>query len=452
MAGCSVRCRTVCVLIGAWLLLGSTAHAQGRAGPGSDLVGRGEYLARASDCGPCHTVPGRPAFTGGRAFKLPFGTLYTPNITPDRETGIGTYTDDEFVAALRDGVGRGGKHLYPAMPYTSYVGMSREDALAIKAYLFSLAPVQAAAPDNTLEFPFNQRAGLIAWKLLFHKGGQVEPETGRTADWNRGAYLVKALGHCGECHSPRGLAQNVEVGRSLSGGQADGWTAYNITADAHSGVGAWSDEALTSYLSTGHGPGHSAAAGPMAEVVEHSLRFLTPDDTRAMVTYLRTVPAIRTGPAAAAAPPQPGNADALGKRVFAGACANCHLPDGTGAQSPYADLAGSRSVNEPDARNLIAVLLEGAHMRTAHANVAMPAFAAYADDELAAVANHLSAEFGNGATQVTAGDVARARPAAPKPFWPAWTAPALTGLVIMAGAALMLAAVWLNRRRRLTSA
>lgn len=428
------------------------ATAQTIATP--DIVRRGEYLFRAADCGPCHTAPGRPALAGGRGFALPFGTLYSPNITPDLSSGIGAYTDDEFVAVMQEGIGRGGKHLYPAMPYTSYTGLSRDDILAVKAYLFSLSPVLSTPPANTVAFPFDQRWGLAAWKLLFHRNARLTPDATHADAWNRGAYLVEALGHCGECHTPRGLAQNLDAARKFAGAKIEGWAAYNITGDVQSGLGGWSDEALAAYLSTGHGPGHSSASGPMAEVVEHSLRHLTPDDIRAMVAYLRSAAPIRNAPAIAPGPPKPvTTAGSLGERLFAGECANCHRFDGTGAQSPYADLQGSRSVNDPSAENLVAVMLEGAHLRAQAGSIVMPAFAnAHSDDELAALANFVNATFGDGTARVATTDVAKARLKQPEPFWPP-LAPILAAAAAVVGAlAILLAAAGLRRRDRVARA
>jgi len=424
LATCIAGCLNL-ALLGAPSL--SSALAQNPAP--SDIVKRGEYLARAADCQPCHTQGKAAPYSGGRAFELPFGTLYSANITPDRDTGIGAYTDDEFVSALQSGVGRGGKHLYPAMPYTSYTQMSRDDILAIKTYFFSLKPVRSEPPANTLMFPFNQRYGMMAWNLAFHNDARWTPDASKSAEWNRGGYLVEGVGHCGECHTPRTMAQNVDKSQALAGTITQGWKAFNITSDKESGIGGWSDEALASYLATGHAPGHSSASGPMGEVIENSLRYLTPEDIKSMVTYLRTVPAIRNAPpVATTVSAGPSATASLGQRLFASECANCHLWDGKGAQSPYADLIGSRVVNDPGGTNLLAVLIEGAQHRFPRETTFMPPFArGHSDDEIAAVANFVSATFGNGSANVTAADVARARSPAPA-LIPGWVVP--TGIVL----------------------
>ncbi|MDB5534604.1 MAG: cytochrome c family protein [Hyphomicrobiales bacterium] len=428
------------VLFGApWL---STAQAQSppQSPPSPDIVKRGEYLARAADCLPCHTQGKASPYSGGRPFELPFGILYSANITPDRDTGIGAYSDDEFVSALQSGVGRGGKHLYPAMPYTSYTLMSRDDILAIKAYLFSLTPVRAQPPENTLMFPFNQRWGMIAWNLAFHRDARWTPDTGRSAEWNRGGYLVEGPGHCGECHTPRTLAQNVDKSQALGGTITQGWKAYNITSDDQSGIGGWNDDAIAAYLASGHARGHSSASGPMGEVIENSLRYLTPEDIKSMVVYLRTVAPIRNAPAiATTVAAAPTAAASLGQRLFAGECANCHLWDGTGAQSPYANLVGSRTVNDPGGTNLMAVLIEGAQFRFPRETTFMPPFArAHSDDEIAAVANFTSAAFGNGAARISASDVARARSPGPA-LIPTW----MISAAIIAGLIIALMILWL---------
>jgi mono/diheme cytochrome c family protein len=314
------------------LLLPVAARAQAP----DDAVARGAYLARAADCTACHSVPGHTAFTGGRAFATPFGTLYSPNITPEKDTGIGQYTDDEWVQMMHQGIGRGGKHLYPAMPYNSFTLMTRDDALAIKAYLFSLPPVRAAAPENQMSFPFNQRWLMMFWNILNNPDRRFQPDPAKSAEWNRGAYLTEALGHCTQCHTPRDFMQGLKSSKAYAGETQVGWLADNITSDRAAGIGGWTDAALAEYLWTGRAEGHGPASGPMAEAVENSLRFLEPSDIKAMVVYLRSIPAQSDG--ALPPPSPPGAANALGARIFAEACAGCHLPNGTGRQSPWAAL------------------------------------------------------------------------------------------------------------------
>ena len=236
----------------------------------------------------CHTTKGGKDYAGGLGFKLPFGTLYSTNITPDKDTGIGNYSDQDFLNAVHRGIRRDGARLYPAMPFTSYTYMTDADALAIKAYLFSLPPVRAAAPANTLTFPFNQRWAMTFWSAVFNPDTRFEPDTSKSPEWNRGAYLAEALAHCGECHTPRNLAFALNNRKKFAGAVTAGWRAFNISSDKATGIGGWRDEDLVAYLSTGHAAGHGTASGPMGEAVDHSFSQLAPEDIRAVVAYLRT--------------------------------------------------------------------------------------------------------------------------------------------------------------------
>jgi mono/diheme cytochrome c family protein len=428
----------VLVLLAGWWWLrgpGPTAFADGGGGVrsgerGSDptgapaslaqssLVARGEYLARAADCKVCHTARGGVDYAGGLPIVLPFGTLYSTNITPDVKTGIGAYSDAEFLAALRHGVRRDGARLYPAMPFPSYTYLTDADALAIKAFLFSLAPVAAPARDNTVAFPFDQRWGIGLWSFLFSADARFEPNPSQSAQWNRGAYVAEALAHCGECHTPRNLAFALDNRKKFAGALVGGWRAYNITADATTGVGAWSDAELLSYLRTGHASGRGTAAGPMGEAVDESFRYLTEQDLKALVVYLRTVPAMASPdlPAtlASAAPASHREnvaaEDPRGKAIFAGACASCHDWTGTSAITPLATLTGVRAVNDPGATNVVQVVISGVQRTAPEGAVAMPAFGgSYSDAEIAAVSNYVTARFGRQGSSLTAKDVSRLR-------------------------------------------
>jgi len=380
------------------------------------LIAKGEYLTRAADCEACHTTAGGKPFTGGLAFKLPFGTLYSPNITPDTATGIGAWSDDEFVSAVQQGVGKDGKHYYPAFPYTSYSLMPRDEILAIKAYLFSLAPVAQAPKENDISFPFNQRWGMALWNMVFAGNKRFEPDPSQSAEWNRGAYLVQGPGHCGECHSPRNLFQAMDSSKSLAGAALGNWQAYNISSDPRAGVGGWPQDVLTNYLATGEAPGYAMAGGPMTDVVEHSLRFLTPADIKAVAVYLQGSPARTEGvvrPAVAVndGPVEPG--DGLGRKLFTDSCAGCHRLDGQGNQSPVATLTGLKSVNDPQGTNLIAVLLAGHYPGTFGSQQKMPDFAqSYSNKELAAVSTFVLRRFGQTDARITEQQVARSRTSA----------------------------------------
>jgi mono/diheme cytochrome c family protein len=383
----------------------------------ASLVERGEYLTRAADCAVCHTAKDGTPFAGGLAFVLPFGTIYSTNITPDAETGIGGYSDADFLNAVHKGIGRGNTKLYPAMPYASYSYMSDADALAIKAYLFTIKPVHAPAPKNTLAFPFNQRGLMSVWSVLFNANKRFEPHVDRSAEWNRGAYLAEAMAHCGECHTPRNLFFALNNRQKFGGTVQAGWRAYNITADRSSGVGAWSDADLTHYLSMGHADGRGTASGPMGEAVDESLSHLKPSDITALVTYLRSVPAVVTSDLpeprstpAAAAQVAATDSNAHGKEVYEGACAGCHGWTGVSPVIPFATLTGTRSVNDPSANNVAQVIIGGGHRHLPIDANNMPAFGAtYSDAEIAAVANYVTALYGAKGSDLTAAHVAKLR-------------------------------------------
>jgi mono/diheme cytochrome c family protein len=387
----------------------------------ASLVERGEYLTRAADCVVCHTAKDGAPFAGGRAFVLPFGVMYSTNITPDVETGIGSYTDANFLDAVHKGIGRGNTKLYPAMPYASYTYMSDADALAIKAYLFTLKPLHAPAPQNTLAFPFNQRALMSVWSALFNPDKRYEPNADRSLEWNRGAYLVEAMEHCGECHTPRNLGFALNNRQKFAGAVQAGWRAYNITEDKSSGVGAWSDDDLAHYLAAGHAAGRGTASGPMGEAVDESLSHLKPSDIVAMVAYLRTVPGIvtsdlpkpKTAPASAVYSDSVAAKDHLrGQAVYEGACAGCHGWTGISPVLDVATLTGTRAINDATATNVAQVIIRGAQRHMAETSTNMPAFGdAYSDAEIASVANYVTERFGTRGSDLSAAKVAKLRAA-----------------------------------------
>jgi mono/diheme cytochrome c family protein len=383
---------------------------------GADPVKRGEYLARAADCLVCHTAPGGADYAGGLAFPLPFGTLYSTNITPNKDTGIGSYSDQDFLDALRRGKRRDGARLYPAMPFTSYSYMTDADGLAIKAYLFSLPAVHATVPDNTLEFPYNQRWSMVFWSTLFNADARFAPNTDRSPEWNRGAYIAEALAHCGECHTPRNLALASDNGKKFAGAVAAGWRAFNITSDKGSGIGGWSDDQVFAYLATGHAQGRGTAAGPMGEAVDQSFSQMTPGDIRALVAYVRSVPAVTSDLSATLAPPAPSSpkegatANAVGKKVFEESCVSCHDWTGVSAITPYATVAGARAVNDRTATNVTQIVISGTVRQTPPGVVSMPAFGStHSDTEIAAVSNYVTARFGSTRSGITDKDVAGLR-------------------------------------------
>jgi len=422
--------------VGLWLALGpgpmdfaggkraALTRAPAGAGPtgvpaelaNASLVERGQYLARAADCIACHTTESAQPFAGGRAFVLPFGTLYSTNITPDKKTGIGDYTDADWLRAIHKGIARDGTRLYPAMPYASYTYMTDEDALAIKAYLFSLPPVESPRPTNTLSFPFNQRWLMSFWSTMFNSDKRFEPNLERSAEWNRGAYLAEAMAHCGECHTPRTVAFSLDNRHKFAGAKQAGWVAYNISRDNETGIGDWKPEEIAQYVGSGHAAGRGTADGPMGEAVEYSLRYLTPADASAIAAYVATVPAVKgkNQPPVKKQPAPPDHSmgvasavDPRGKEVYEGACASCHDWSGVSPIVGYADLVGARAVNDPTATNLVQIVLGGSSHKNVHGSLYMPDFgSAYSDTEVAAVANYVTARFGATASSVTAANVA----------------------------------------------
>jgi len=385
----------------------------------ASLIERGQYLTRAADCVACHTAKGGAPFAGGLVFVLPFGTIYSANITPDKDTGIGSWNDAAFLNALHKGIDDEGKPLYPAMPYASYTGMTDADALAIKAYLFSLAAVHNEVPENRLHFPFNQRWLIGVWASLFDSDRRFEPDAARSAQWNRGAYLVENLAHCGECHTPRNIAFALDNRDKFAGDIQSGWRAYNITSDRSSGVGSWSAEELAQYLSNGHADRHGTAGGPMGEAVDDSLKYLTKGDIAAIVNYLQTVPALASSDLLATkTTPAPAshregviaNIDLLGKQIFEGACVSCHGWTGASALTRYATLTGARAINDATATNVAQMVLHGMARAAPGGKIFMPAFGhAYSDAEIAAVANYVTARFGAQPSRITANQVTQLR-------------------------------------------
>ena len=364
----------------------NTVFAQDNSG----LADKGKYLTTAGGCISCHTNPGGQPFAGNRAIPTPFGAIYSSNITPDKDTGIGNYTDDQFYKALHDGIAANGEYLYPAMPFTSFTKVKRDDALAIKAYLFSLKPVHAERKTDKLAFPFNIREGLAAWRALYFKPGEFQPDPGKSAQINRGAYLVQGLAHCGQCHTPRNIAQANESGEALEGAAIQGWYAPNITSDWAQGIGSWSNDDLLSYFKKGVAEGHGIAVGPMSEMIHDDLKHLTDDDLNAIVAYLKSTP-----PKEEEASSSLGVSDAAAG-LYVTNCASCHQLDGQGVKGKIPALADNGAVKAKGAQNVVSVILGG--LPATDTFGPMPSFAAYLDDgEIAAIANYVRKKWGNNA-------------------------------------------------------
>jgi mono/diheme cytochrome c family protein len=288
----------------------------------------------------------------------------------------------------------------------------------VKAYLFSLPPVKQETKPNTFGFPFNQRWTMAFWSAFFNPNERYRPNTGQSAEWNRGAYVAEAMGHCGDCHTPRSVTQAMDHRKKFMGAVAAGWKAYNLTPDPATGVGAWSDETLAQYIHTGHVEGYGTASGPMGEAIDNSLRHLKPEDIKALVVYLRTVPAIsdpalpapKTAPASASPKDGFAAADARGAALFAGACAACHGWTGKSPVLAAATFTGARAVNDPSARNVAQAIIGGVTRETQHGQTIMPAFgAAYSNLEIAEIANYVTKRFGATPSAITADQVAELR-------------------------------------------
>ena len=375
-----------------------------------DLIQRGKYLADIGDCVACHSLPGSGLMlAGGRPLETPFGTLLGPNITPDRETGIGAWTDDEFINSLTKGTGRNGAHLYPAMPYTYMTKITREDALAIRAYLNTIPPVHNPVQPNQLPFPFDVRAGLVAWDELNFRPGKFKPVAGKSVAWNRGAYMVEGLAHCGLCHTPKNAAGGDETSQRLKGYALQGWFAPDITNDKRRGIGSWSIEDMVTYLKTGHNR-FSAASGPMAEAIMDSTSKFTDDDLRAIATYLKDQPVENTAEEAGA--PDAGVMKS-GSAIYADQCSACHAADGSGVEGLFPMLKGSSLVQSVDPASVLHVLLRGARSAATDPAPTAPAMPSFGwvlnDDQVAAVASYVRSAWGNRAPPVDAATVSKMR-------------------------------------------
>ena len=417
--------RVVCALV--LMLVPGVAAAQ--------TMSRGEYLARVGDCVSCHTAPGKPNYGGGLAINSPFGTIYSTNITPDRDYGIGTYSLDDFKRAVRQGVAKDGHHLYPAMPYVSFSATSDDDMAALYDYFeHHIAPVHVKPPQTQLPFPLNQRWGLALWNLFF--APKTTPKPSNDVQWARGAYLVQTLGHCGACHTPRGIAYNERGTTSgastyLAGGTLDNWHAPNLRGDSDMGLGRWSEGDIATFLKTGHGA-NVAAFGSMTQVVENSSQFMTDADRLAIAHYLKSLPAQRKAPPI---PAQVAGRERPGAGLFASSCARCHGADGRGTDRAPA-VAGNPAVVSADGISVTRIIMKGG--RTAEVTGGpppqyMPGFEQLSDREIAEVATFVRQDFGNNARAVTPGNVTQLRKALKGQ--PPQSVPSITGASQSAGPA-----------------
>jgi mono/diheme cytochrome c family protein len=397
-----------------------------------EIVQRGAYLARAGDCIACHTAQDGQPFAGGLPMNTPIGIIYSTNITPDLETGIGRWNADDFVKVMHEGVAKKGYHLYPAMPYTSYARLLQKDLSAL--YVYFMQGVEAVRDPNRptqLSWPLGMRSLMAVWNALYFKKGEYTADPDKSASWNRGAYLVQGLGHCGECHTPRGLAGQMKAGSEqdgrhyLAGATLDNWYASPLTGDLETGLHAWSEDEIVELLRTGR-TARVAAFGVMAEVVEKSSQYLTDQDLMEIAEYLKSLPpsnyegqgnaesATHAGAASAATHAlRAGDTGMRGSRVYLDNCNACHRSDGSGANRTFPDLVKNEPVNAQDPISLIHIVLTGASMpstQTAPSAIAMPEFGwRLSDAEVADVVSFVRGGWGNHAAAVSRDEVDRVR-------------------------------------------
>ena len=377
----------------------------------------GEYLARAGDCVACHTARGGEPFAGGLAMPTPFGTLYTPNITPDNETGIGKWTADDFYRAMHDGRSKDGSLLYPAFPYPSYTKVTRADADAIFGYIRTITPVKKKNKPHALKFPYNQRNLLIGWRALYFQPGEYKPDPAQSAEWNRGAYLVLGLGHCDACHTSRNMLGATVKDKELSGGliPLQDWYAPSLTSNREAGLGQWEVEEVVALLRTGISK-RGVVFGPMAQVVHDSLQYITEADTQAMAVYLKSL-------ATTDAPSDPGQVRTTesqgrasyesGAKLYDRHCRSCHGSNGLGVPPMYPPLANNQAITMAFSVNPIRMVLFGGFPPSTRGNprpFGMPPFAyTLSDQEVADVVTYMRQSWGNRASGVSPADVAKYR-------------------------------------------
>jgi mono/diheme cytochrome c family protein len=413
------------------------------AAPADPVLERGRYLARAGDCVSCHTAPGKPAFGGGLPMKTPFGTIVSTNITPDPEAGIGAYTEAEFARALREGVAKDGHRLYPAMPYPSFARVNDEDMHALFTFFRGgVQPVAQKPPATDLPWPFSMRGLMIGWNWLYLDKGVYQSDTARSAEWNRGAYLVQGLGHCGDCHTPRSMLGGVKAASDrkgelfLSGAVIDGWYAQPLRHTDRPTMAQWSSEDIVQYLQTGR-TSHTAAFGAMVDVVQNSTQHMSTQDLQAVAAYLQSLGAKddakgASSPSSPSSPPSPASLVAAapkhptalalrngtvegnsGAMVYLNNCNACHRSDGTGADKTFPALAGNSVVNAKDPTSLIRLVLAGSAMPStakAPSPIAMPDFGwRLSDADVASVLSFARSSWGNQGEAVTAAQVAKVR-------------------------------------------
>jgi mono/diheme cytochrome c family protein len=379
---------------------------------------RGKYLAILGDCAGCHTAPHQPAFSGGLPFTAAFGTLYSTNITPDRQTGIGNWTADQFYRALHKGIAADGRHLYPAFPYIYFAKVTRADTDALFAYLKTLPPVHKQPTPNRLLFPFNIRLMMVFWNWLYLDAKPFTADPAKAALVNRGDYLVNALGHCAACHTPKNLLFGDEKNKPLAGGVVDNWFAANLSGDAGEGLGHWTLDDLSRYFATGRNA-YTTAAGSMQEKVTLSTSRMTADDRAAIAAYLKSLPPVPVGALLGRIAAPDAAAIQRGEAIFVARCSACHAPPGqkpaagpAGTPADYPQLAGDTLVVGRDPTTVLRIILGGAQSpvtENERTTYSMPGFAALSDEAVADVATYIRNTWGNHAPSASKADVTRLR-------------------------------------------
>lgn len=390
-------------------LCSAVAGAAVAAEPSPELIAYGKRLVEAGDCAGCHTADPAKPFAGGKRIDTPFGAIYAPNLTPDRDTGIGAWQDADFTRALRTGTAPDGSLYYPAFPYPYLTHMTKDDTLAIRAYLGTLAPVVSRNKPPELRWPFGHRGLIRAWNLLFFTPGLFEPDQSKSAAWNRGGYLVTGLGHCGACHTPKNYFGADKTAQALTGSELGGWYAPRLDGAARTGLQSWSEDDITEYLQSGRNA-KSHADGPMAEVIVNSTSKMSDADVRAIAVYLKSLPPARRE--TIATPPDEAEMKA-GQAVYAKFCIACHEADGSGAPRIYPPLPANALLQSINPSSTLRIILDGAHTVTtprAPNTGEMPGYAKQlSDEDIAAVTNYIRNSWGNAGVLVTPAQVAKAR-------------------------------------------
>ena len=373
------------------------------------MIARGKALTTAGDCASCHTADPAKPFAGGKRIDTPFGGIYSPNLTPDRDTGIGAWSDADFARALREGVAPDGSRYYPAFPYPNFTKLIRDDILAIRAYLATLTPFRNRPPPLELPWPLKYRVLMRGWNFMFFRPGIFQPNQLKSAEWNRGGYLVEGAAHCGGCHTPKNTFGTNKRDQAYGGGPVDGWFAPRLDGAERSGLKSWSVDDIVEYLQSGRN-GKSHSGGPMAEVIVNSTSLMSDADVRAIAVYLKDIPAGAPEPSVV---PPPQAEMAAGKAIYARACIACHEADGSGAPRIYPPLPGNANMLSADPASTLRIILDGARTVTtprAPNTGSMPDYAKQlSDQQIADVTNYIRNSWGNAAPLVTPAQVNKAR-------------------------------------------